>query len=230
MTMRASWDRAAADWVRWARADDQDHFYWRLNRPALLALLPAPGRRTVDVGCGEGRLARELVARGHRVVGVEGSAALVAAAQEADPDLEVHVADAAAMPLADASADLAVASMSLLNMDDLPGVVREVARVLEPGGRFVFSVPHPSASAKAGPYFEVHAYEETRERGGHRMTFHDTHRPLGAYFGALEDAGLVVEALREPVPDDAHVAAHPDVARWRTRPVSLVVRARLPRA
>jgi SAM-dependent methyltransferase len=166
--------------------------------------------------------------RGHRVVGVEGSPALAQAARDADPSFEVHVADAAAMPLGDGSADLAVASMSLLNMDDLAGVVREVARVLEPGGRFAFSVPHPAASAKAGGYFEVHAYEETRERGGHRMTFHDTHRPLTAYFGALEDAGLLVEALREPVPDEAHVAAHPDAGRWRTRPVSLVVRAMKP--
>ena len=91
--LRAAWDAQAADWIAWARAPDHDHFFWRMSMPALLALLPAPGRLTVDVGCGEGRLARELKARGHRVVGIEGSPALAAAAREADPELTVHVAD-----------------------------------------------------------------------------------------------------------------------------------------
>jgi hypothetical protein len=60
------------------------------------------------------------------------------------------------------------------------------------------------------------------------MTFHDTHRPLGDYFGALERAGLLVEALREPAPDDAYVADHPEVERWRRAPAFVVVRARRP--
>src|SRR5919202_5250989 len=114
-----------------------------MSMPALVALLPAPGRLTVDVGCGEGRLARELKARGHRVVGIEGSPALAAAAREADADFTVHVADAAAMPLDDGAAELAVTSMSLLNIDDLDGAVREVARVLAPGGGLAVSPPPP---------------------------------------------------------------------------------------
>jgi SAM-dependent methyltransferase len=234
--LRSAWDAQSAEWIAWARAPDHDHFFWRLSMPALLALLPAPGRLTVDLGCGEGRLARELKARGHRVVGIEGSPALAAAAREADPDLTVHVADAAAVPLDDGAADLAVASMSLLNMDDLDGAVREVARVLAPGGRFAFSTVHPANSLKplgdfevaGGSYFATYTYAETRERGGLRMTFHDTHRPLGDYFGALERAGLLVEALREPAPDDAYVADHPEVERWRRAPAFVLVRALKP--
>jgi len=223
MTLRASWDREAADWVRWARDPALDHWFWRVTLPALLDLVPPPKRLTVDVGCGEGRVARELIARGHRVVGVEGSPALADAARAADPSFEVHVADAAAMPLGDAVADAAVASMSLLNMDDLDGVLREVARVLEPGGRFAFTIPHPSLSAKplgddprAGDYFAEYEYAEVRERGGLRMTFHDRHRPLERYFGALDAAGLLVEALREPRPEG------------RREPMFLAVRALRP--
>jgi hypothetical protein len=56
------------------------------------------------------------------------------------------------------------------------------------------------------------------------MTFHDTHNPLGAYFGAVERAGLLVEAIREPVPDDDHLAAFPYVRRWRHLPIFLLAR------
>jgi SAM-dependent methyltransferase len=227
VSLRSNWDAEAAAWIRWAREPDQDHYFWRLNLPTLLELLPPPGRLTVDVGCGEGRVARELIARGHRVVGIEGSPALAAAAREAGPAFEVHVADAAAMPLPDGCADLAVASMSMLNFDDMPGVVREVARVLAPGGRFVFNVPHPSSDG-VEDYFETTTFAETRDRGGLRMTFHDTHRPLSAYTGALEAAGLVVEALREPRPSAEHVAAHPSAERYLREPGFLLIRARTP--
>jgi SAM-dependent methyltransferase len=226
-TLRDAWEAEAADWVRWARSPDTDHFFWRFSLPALLDLLPAPGRLTVDIGCGEGRVSRELVAGGHRVVGVEGSPTLAVAAAEAEPGFEVHVADAQAMPLDDGAADLCVASMMLLNVDDLDAVVAEMARVLAPGGRLCFSTTHPFTGwAKAGgSYFETLRFAEDRERDGIRMTFHDVHRPLRAYLDAIERAGLLVEALREPVPDDAYVADHPRVARWRREPCFLLVRA-----
>jgi SAM-dependent methyltransferase len=183
------------------------------------------------VGCGEGRVARALKELGHVVVGVESSPALARAATEGDPALEVHVADAAAMPLPDGLADLAVASLSLMNMDDMPGVVSEVARVLRPEGRLCFSILHPINSwgdAEAG-YFETVRYHEHLDRGGARMILHDTHRPLGDYFGALEDASFLVERVVEPVPDAAYIAAFPEAARWLERPGFLHVRALLGR-
>jgi SAM-dependent methyltransferase len=225
----------ADDWVRWARTPGHDHFFWSFVRPRLLEALPPPGRLTVDVGCGEGRLARLLQAAGHRVIGVEASPRLAEAARTADPPAEVVVADAAALPLDDASADLVVASMSLLNIADLDGAVDEVARVLAPGGRFCFATAHPQASYATvlelvgqRSYFAETTFAETRERDGLRMTFTDTHRPLSAVTGALTRAGLLLELLREAVPDAAHVAAHPEVARWRAEPLLLVGRALQP--
>ena len=55
-------------------------------RDAFFALVPAPGAATLEVGCGEGRVARDLVARGHRVTGLDASPTLLRAAAEADPD------------------------------------------------------------------------------------------------------------------------------------------------
>src|SRR5262245_10731616 len=75
-------------------------------------------------------------------------ASLVAAAREADPLMDIRLADAGALPLEDASADLAIAFMSLQDIDDMVAGVREVARVLEPGGRFCVAIVHPINSAR----------------------------------------------------------------------------------
>jgi SAM-dependent methyltransferase len=178
------------------------------------------------VGAGEGRLSRELHALGHRVVAIEPSPVLAAAAREAEPRIEVVQAPAEAIPLEDGAADLAVASMSLMNIDVLDDALRELARVLSPGGRLAFSIPHPAASA-GDDYFGEHTNVDERERDGVRMEFHDRHRPLATYFAALAAVGFAVQELREPVPDDEHVAAFPEVAVWRRRPCFLQARAAL---
>jgi SAM-dependent methyltransferase len=230
---REVWEQRAEDWVRWARGRELDHPFWNLNLPAMLELLPPPGRLTLDVACGEGRVTRELARRGHRVVGIDSSPSLLAAAREADPDTELLLADAAAIPLEAGVADLAVAFMVLMTVDDLPGVVDEVARVLAPGGRFCIALLHPIetwAVAATPSYFDVAAYEKEVVRDGGAMTFRDVHRPLGEYFRALETAGFVVEQLREPAPSDEYVRRFPEVAHWRARPFLLHLTARLARS
>ncbi len=238
MELREAWDRNAAAWLQWARSEGHDHFYWRLNLPRFLELLPPAGRLTIDIGCGEGRLDRALASMGHHVVGLDASPALVRAASETDPAQRVALADAARLPLRDACADLASAFMSLQDIDDMTGAVREAARVLAPGGRFCLAFVHPLNSAGAftaddldGPFVIEDSYMGERrfhdvvERAGIRMEFHQAHRPLEAYARALEAAGFAIESLREPVPDDAHVREHPRVAKWRRIPCFLHVRA-----
>jgi SAM-dependent methyltransferase len=228
-TLRDAWEEAAKEWIVWARSEELDHAFWRLNLPSLLELLPPPGKLTVDVGCGEGRVARVLRERGHTVVGVESSPALVEAAREADPSFDVHLAGAERMPLADRAADLAVASMVFQSLDDPAAVVREIARILGPDGKLCATFVHPLATLDDLPpgasYFEVVRFADRLEREGGGMTFHDVHRPLGEYMRLFEDAGFVVEAMREPQPSDEHVAAFPDAAAWRRRPLFLQVRA-----
>jgi SAM-dependent methyltransferase len=80
----------------------------------------------------------------------------------------------------------AVAYMSLHDIDDLVGALREAGRVLEPGGRLCAAVVHPASSAHLGsddevPYFEERHYTDVVERGGLEMAFHGIHRPLRAY-------------------------------------------------
>jgi SAM-dependent methyltransferase len=228
-TLREAWEAAAREWIVWARSEELDHAFWRLNLPSLLELIPAPGRLTVDVGCGEGRVARVLRERGHTVVGVESSPALVEAARAADPGFDVHLAGAERMPLSDRAADLVVASMVLQSLDDPGAVVREIARILGPDGTVCASFVHPFSTLADlhgdASYFEVVRFADRLEREGGGMTFHDVHRSLGAYMRLFEEAGFVIDAVREPRPSDAHVAAFPEAAAWQRRPLFLQVRA-----
>jgi SAM-dependent methyltransferase len=226
-SLRDAWDASAGDWIRWARSNELDHAFWRLNLPALLALMPPPAP-TLDVACGEGRVARVLRRHGYDVIGIEGSAALAAAARQADEGFEVIVGDAAAMPFEDSRFDLAVASLCLMNMDDPRAVVAEIARVLKPGGRLCCSLLHPLRTAthagEAG-YFRARRYTETIAGEGATLELNDTHRPLGAYTDALWSAGFAIERLVEPLPDDDHVRDFPSAAQWRQRPGFLHMRA-----
>jgi hypothetical protein len=129
MTLRDAWEARAEDWVRWARSPALDNDFWDFHLPEFQRFVPAPGRLTVDVGCGEGRLGRVLAASGHRVVGFHAS-------------LTARLVDG---------------------------------------------------------YAAERRYSFTVENGGLQMTYEGTHRPLAAYFDALQAAGFVVESLREPV-------------------------------
>jgi SAM-dependent methyltransferase len=225
--LRSAWDEQSAAWIVWARRAHDSN--WRFARDAFFAMLPAPGRLTVDVGCGEGRVSRDLAAAGHRVVALDGSPAMVRAAHDAQPAMQLLVADGSRLPLCSDVADLAVAYMTLQDFDDMHGAVREAARILSPGGRLCLGVVHPINSAGGfasedggasfvieGSYLESRAYVDHLEREGVEMTFHSRHHSLEDYVGALTAAGFVLEALRE-IPGDAQ--------RWQRVPLFLFIRA-----
>jgi SAM-dependent methyltransferase len=205
------WEQHAQDWAAWARAPGHDS-YWNESGPPFFDLLPRPGRATLDLGCGEGRVARDLEARGHTVVGIDSARSLVRLAREADPFGDYRIADAAALPFDEGSFDLVVAFNSLMDIDDMPGAVGEAARVLERGGRVCACITHPMRDAgrflSSGPdarfaiegsYFGRRAFGPmTFTRGGLEMTFAGWSYPLSMYAGAFEAAGLLIEALREP--------------------------------
>ena len=237
--LRAAWDANAESWIAWARTPGHDS-YWQFHRDQFLELVPPPGRRTLDLGCGEGRLSRHLKEFGHEMTGVDLSPAMLAAAREADPELETHLADAAELPFADATFDCVVAFMSFQDADDLEGAAREAARVLEPGGRLCIAVVHPLNSAGSfegddadsrftigGSYLEPSFYADEIARDGLEMTFVSAHRPLQAYAEALFETGLVIERLRETsVPESAII--RPRSRRWLRIPLFLHIRALKP--
>ena len=142
----SSWEWQADDWARWARTPGHDA-YWLFRDLFFDAIVPAPGRLTLEVGCGEGRVARDLAQRGHTMVALDASPTLTAMAAAADPGGRYVVGDAAALPFGDGCFDTVVAYNSLMDVADMPASVQEASRVLEPGGRLCICVTHPTADA-----------------------------------------------------------------------------------
>jgi SAM-dependent methyltransferase len=237
VTSESRWEQQAERWVRWARTPGHDA-YWYYSPSFFDTILPRPGRRTLEVGCGEGRVARDLARRGHTVVALDTSPTLVRSAKGADPAGCYLVADAASLPFGDASFDLVVAYNSLMDVSNMPAVVAEAARVLQPGRHLCASVTHPMSDAGSfagqqpdapftipGAYLGRRRFEGSFERDGLQMTFHGWCYPLEDYAHALEDAGLLIEMLREPSVSEAAARQHPSYRRWQRLPMFLQLRA-----
>ncbi len=121
---------------RWSAVDYGAHgrFVSDLGSPVLDLVAPQPGERILDLGCGDGALTAQLVARGGVVVGVDASAELLVAARERG--LDVRRADARALPFVE-EFDAVFSNAVLHWIDDLEPVLAGVRRALRPGGRFV---------------------------------------------------------------------------------------------
>lgn len=230
-----SFEEQADAWIAWARWPLDAYWFYR---HAFFELLPAPPRTTLEVGCGEGRVTRDLRARGYDAVGVDASPTLVEAARAEDPAGEYVLARAEELPFGTASFALVVAYKSLMDVDEMPDAVREIGRVLEPRGVLCACITHPMVDSGRWAddetfviherYLEHRRYEVTFERPDlPPFTFNGWIYPLESYSRALEAAGFVVEALREPPAPDEEVAARPRAGRrWQRLPNFLMFRAR----
>ncbi len=226
------WDPETENWLRWARTPGFDA-YWYYRDAFFDSIVPPPTGRTLELGCGEGRVARDLVEREHDVVALDSAAGLVRHARAAAPEIAYLVADGGRLPIQDGCFDLVVAYNSLQVVDDMQAAVRECARVLRPGGHLSFCVAHPVtdmgrwiedadgvAFVVRPSYFERARVEDTVEFDGLRMTFRGWTYTLEDYAVALEDAGLAIDVIREPVP-----APGRRFRRWSELPLFMNVRA-----
>ena len=163
-----------------------------IEAPVVARMLDglAPGT-ALDAACGTGRHSAGLAGRGHRVVGVDGSPAMLARAAAAVPGATFVRGDLESLPVRSAVAGVAVCALALAHLPELDAAVAELARVLQLGGRLVVSVLHPTLVALGW-----HAPYEPPD--GPRGFVREHDHLHSDYLRAFDRAGLRVVECVEP--------------------------------
>jgi ubiquinone/menaquinone biosynthesis C-methylase UbiE len=205
-----------------------------VEQPALRALLPGVAGRTVlDLGCGDGGLARDLAARGAaRVLGADPSARMLALARDrtADPRVGYVQAFAEDLALRSGSADLVVSSLAFHYVAGLGHLLEQIARWLRPGGWLVASMEHPMRTAELEQRDDPgvtgrYAAEGRRDQAWFVDGVVKYHRRVSTILTLVLAAGLELRTVTEPVPTPAALAARPELDRHHRQPAILALAA-----
>ncbi len=231
-----AWERHAQWW--------QDRFTAGVDAEYEEQILPIvvgelAGRTPIlDVGTGEGQVARRLAAAdpGVAVVGIDPTVNQLRVAAARAGGVRYARAAAEALPIASASCDAVVACLVFEHLPDHVPPLREVARVLRPGGRFLFLLNHPLLQTpgsgwiddqileeqywRVGPYLIEDVSLEELEPG---VVLPFVHRPLGRYVNAMAEFGLNLLRMDEPAPPAGFLARAPEYAAAASIPRLLVL-------
>jgi SAM-dependent methyltransferase len=169
---RAAWDANAEMWD--ARMGEEGNAFVNvLQWPSIQPMLDVrPGQRILDIACGNGLYARRLAALGAQVTAFDFSEELVRLARARDmSNIDYHVLDAtderALLALGERSFDSALCNMALFDIADIQPLFRALAKLLKPGGVFVFSLTHPAFNNASS----VHVAEEVDDEGEIETTY-----------------------------------------------------------
>jgi SAM-dependent methyltransferase len=252
------WEGNAEVWARLSRLGynvSRDE----ITMPAFLALLPeVAGLSALDIGCGEGHSTRLLAGRGARMTAVDIAPTFIRLAREEEEreplGIDYRVASALALPFSDGAFDFLVAFMSLMDMPDLGGALREAFRVLRPGGFLQIAITHPcydtpqrgwmrdgagrKVAYQCGGYFsnvqgrvDEWLFSKTPaevRRGLPPFQTPRFFRTLSAWVNALTDTGFALEWVDEPCASADTVRRFPDFAGCQLVPLWLIVRCGKP--
>lgn len=233
-----SWETHAEWWID-GFTDGADPEYVEQILPLAAAELEG-ARRVLDVGCGDGQVSRLAAQLGAEVVGVDPTWNCVTVAQRRG-HASFACAAAAQLPFAPASFDAVVACLVFEHIADVDAAIAEVARVLQPSGRFCFFLNHPLLQTPNSgwiddqildppeQYWRIGEYlveNEMLEEVDKNVFIPFIHRPLSRYVNALAANGLVVERMEEPAPPPGFLAKAAEYSAAATIPRLLYLRTR----
>jgi SAM-dependent methyltransferase len=184
-----------ADWAK--TYDEPGNPLIHLEETALLPLIAAlPAGRALDAACGTGRVSAHLAAAGHDVLGVDTTPEMLERARAKVPGAQFVDGRLEALPVDDASFDLAICSLALDHCSEAGPAIGELARAVRPGGRVILTDIHPCMVQLGGQA----AYRD--EDGA--WAFVRAHPHLHSDFmRAFAASGLDVDELVEPLPDQS---------------------------
>ena len=225
-----TWDNLGAWWL--TELGDDPAYESEITPMALELTGPVAGT-VLDVGCGEGRLMRQLSGRGATPIGVDVVSSLLRTARSAGPVVLERLPSLGCF--VDDSFDGAVMSLVLEHIPDHVALLDELARVVTNGGFLALVVNHPIYTApdsgpiadpdgevlwRSGRYFETGFTDEPAGSG--TIRFH--HRPLGELLTAAARAGWSLDRMVETGVTDSQVERYPLLAEQRHIPRLLGVR------
>ena len=251
------WENNPRAWTLLSR-QGWDVYRDAVNTPAFLALLPdVTGKKGLDVGCGEGHNTRLFAQRGAEMFAIDLAPTFVrfAAEEEQKKDaIRFAVASALELPFAPGQFDFATAVMSLMDLPDQERALKEIHRVLRPGGFLQFSITHPcffppyrrllktpqgkAYAVEVGRYFErvdgkidrwlFSVAPQEAKAGLTPFEVPIFHRTLAEWLNGVVEAGFVLEQVSEPRADEDTARRVPAVEDTGVVAYFLHVRCRKP--
>ncbi|MGA0357249.1 MAG: class I SAM-dependent methyltransferase [Ilumatobacteraceae bacterium] len=236
---RRLWEEHASWWIE-GFTEGADPEYEDQIIPLAVAEQGGAGR-VLDLGCGDGQIARALASSGVSVVGVDPTTNQIDVAAERAGGPVFAQAGAAVLPFSDGAFDGVIACLVFEHIDDVDAAIGEVARVLRPGGRFTFMLNHPLLQTPGSGWIDDHMVDppeqywrigpylveaETVEQVELGVHIRFLHRPLSRYLNALAAVGLVLERMDEPAPPERFLAQAPEYFDAATVPRLLHLRLR----
>jgi SAM-dependent methyltransferase len=211
--MDNGWESSAQAWID-SIGERGDWGRQHVLDPVMMARV-TNGRfaNALDVGCGEGRFCRMLKAVGVRATGIDPMWQFIDVARQRDPAGDYRLGRAEELDFVDSSFDLVVSYITLVDIPDFRTAIREMSRVLRPGGSLLMAnlTGYISACCDRGwvkdetgkdLHFPVDNYLGEfplwLEWSGIRIV--NWHRPLEAYMQAFLGAGLALKFFSEPAP------------------------------
>jgi len=223
---------AHAKWWQDQFTEGVDPEYTEQIIPLIAKHLPLRGS-VLDVGAGEGQVARMAAEAGLTVTGIDPAWAQVSVGQERGGGPRWLQGSAMGLPFADATFDAAIACLVFEHIPDVDVAISEVARVLKPGGRFLFLLNHPLLQTPNSGWIDDQMLEPPEQywRIGEYLPEAETveevekdvfitffHRPLSRYLNALADAGLTLARMEEPSPPAGFLDKAPEYFEAATIP------------
>jgi SAM-dependent methyltransferase len=238
MSDNGLWDEHAQWWID-GFTDGADPEYVEQIIPLAVEEL-AGCHKVLDLGCGDGQIARALAAQGSDVLGVDPTQLHIDVAIERGGGPRYLLGGATKIPADDEAFDAVVACLVFEHIDQMDEAMTEVARVLKPNGQFSFFLNHPLLQTpgsgwiddhiidppeqywRIGPYLvETESIEEVEKDVYIRFI----HRPLSRYVNALLANGMMLERMVEPSPPAGFLARAPEYALAHTVPRLLYLRS-----